>query len=75
MAFRDLREFIEVLDKAGELVHIREQVNWELELGTIMRRATETKAPAPFFENIQDYPGYRILGNSLGGCATVRPSL
>ncbi len=65
MAFKDLREYIEVLDKNGELVHIREQVNWELELGTIMRRGAEIGAPACLFENIKDYPGYRILGNSV----------
>ena len=46
MAFKDVREYIDVLEKAGELLHIKEEVNWELELGTIMRRAAEMGEPA-----------------------------
>ena len=56
MAFKDLRDYIAVLEKAGELVHIKEKVTWELELGTIMRRAAVMGEPACLFENIQDYP-------------------
>lgn len=65
MAFKDLREYIEVLDKAGEVLHIGKLVDWELEVGTILRRAAETGSPACLFENIKDYKGYRIFGNSV----------
>ena len=65
MAFKDVREYIDVLEKAGELLHIKEEVNWEVELGTIMRRAAEMGEPACLFENMKDYPGYRVLGNQV----------
>ena len=65
MPAKDIREFIEVLDKAGEIAHIKEEVDWDIELGAIERRAAETGAQACLFENIKDYPGYRILCNSL----------
>ncbi len=65
MAAKNIREFIEMLDKAGEVAHIREKVDWDLEMGAIERRAAETGARACLFENIKDYPGYRVLCNSL----------
>lgn len=69
MAFKDVREFIKALDKAGEIAHIKEEVDWDLELGAIERRAAETGAQACLFENIKDYPGHRVLCN---GVATWR---
>jgi len=67
MAFRDLRQFIEALDGTGDVVHIKQEVDWDLEVGAIGRRAYETQAPAVLFEKIKDYPdGYRIFGGSLG---------
>lgn len=66
MAYTDLREFIGVLERHGEVVSIREEVDWDLEAGAIMRRCCEDGYPAPFFQKIKDYPeGYRLLGNPL----------
>jgi phenylphosphate carboxylase alpha subunit len=70
MIFHDLREFIDLLDKEGEIVHIKKEVDWHLELGAIIRRSYDLKAPAPLFENIKGYPsGFRILGAPLGTSA------
>ena len=66
MAFRDLREFIAALDKMGEVVHIKQEVDWDLEVGAIGRRAYELEASAVLFEKIKDYPGYGIFGGALG---------
>jgi 4-hydroxy-3-polyprenylbenzoate decarboxylase len=65
MAFNDIRQFMEALDKSGELVHVQEKVDWELEAGAISRRCYETQGPALVFENIKDYPGHRLMGGSL----------
>ncbi len=65
MSTKNVREFIEKLDKVGEIAHIKAEVDWDEELGTIERRAAETGAQACLFENIKDYPGSRILCNSL----------
>ncbi len=66
MAFNNIREFMEALDRSGDIVRIKEEVDWELEAGAINRRCYETQGPSVFFENIKDYPGYHILGGSLG---------
>jgi len=65
--FRDVREFIARLEKEGEAVRIEEEVDWNLEVGAMLRRAAETGSPAPFFQKIKGYPeGYRMFG---GGAA------
>lgn len=66
MAFRDLRQFIKTLDRTGDVVHIKQEVDWDLEVGAIGRRAYELQGPAVLFENIKDYDGFRMLGGSLG---------
>ncbi|MBW2057005.1 MAG: UbiD family decarboxylase [Deltaproteobacteria bacterium] len=67
MPFSDLREYIEALEREGELVRIKREVDWNLELGAVIRRSYDLRAPAPLFENVKDYPkGYRILGAPIG---------
>jgi 4-hydroxy-3-polyprenylbenzoate decarboxylase len=66
MAFKDNREFIMALEKTGDLVRIKQEVDWDLEVGAIVRRTNELRGPAVFFERIKDYPeGYRIFGSPL----------
>lgn len=62
MAVIDNREFIDELEKAGELIRVKQEVDWDCEAGAIVRRAEEMNAPAPLFENVRDYPGHRIFG-------------
>ncbi|MDY6864332.1 MAG: UbiD family decarboxylase [Thermodesulfobacteriota bacterium] len=66
MAFNDLREFINKLEQEGELCRIQEEVDWNLEIGGIIRRVYDLGAPAPLFENIKDYTGFRIFGAPAG---------
>lgn len=66
MAFRDLREFIEVLGKTGDLIRITEEVDWNLEAGAITRRSNEKQGPAILFERIKGYPpGFRLMGGTI----------
>ncbi|MFQ5683532.1 MAG: UbiD family decarboxylase [Candidatus Binatia bacterium] len=63
MAYNDLREWLSVLEREGELVRVQTEVDWNLEAGAIVRRICETDGPAVLFEKIKDYPaGFRILG-------------
>ena len=62
MALKDLRDFIEVLDKAGHLVKVKQEVDWNLEVGAITRRACELQERATLFEKVKGAPGVRILG-------------
>jgi phenylphosphate carboxylase alpha subunit len=66
MPFADLREFVERLRSAGELVALDEQVDWNLEIGALTRLGLDDRGPALLFENVKDYPGSRALGNVLG---------
>lgn len=67
MGCKDLREYIERLEEEGELVRIEQEIDWDLEVGAIIRRSLDLKAPAPLFENIKGYEkGCRILGAMTG---------
>ena len=55
-AFGDMRGWIEALEAAGELHEIDAEVDWNVELGTIMRLAQGPgTGPALLFNNIKDY--------------------
>ena len=53
MAYADLREYMNRLEAQGELKRITTEVEWNLELGAIMRRANDLREPALLFENIK----------------------
>jgi len=44
--YKDNREFIKALGKTGDLVTIEQEVDWDLEMGAIVRRVYELKAPS-----------------------------
>jgi len=46
MAYKDLREFIAALEKAGELVRIKERVSPKLEITEITDRVSKKFGPA-----------------------------
>jgi 4-hydroxy-3-polyprenylbenzoate decarboxylase len=72
----DLRDWIKLLDKHGELKRIREEVSPHLEIAEItdrvsksgFDRSSKTKpgGAALLFENIKNHPGARILINQFG---------
>jgi len=55
MPYKDLREFIAVLEKQGDAVRVEKEVDANLEVGAITRRVNETQSPAPFFQKIKGY--------------------
>ena len=50
MAYRSLREFLGVLEAAGELVRVAEPVSTVLEMTEIQRRLLASGGPAVLFE-------------------------
>jgi len=67
MALKDLRDFIKLLESHGELTRVREEVDWNLEMGAIVRHCYDLGAPAALFEKVKDHAkGFRALGASLG---------
>ena len=71
VAFGDLRGFIEALKAQGELAEIDAEVDWNIELGTVMRLAQGPgTGKALIFNNIKDYNAptsrcRRIFGSAL----------
>ncbi|MDP2728311.1 MAG: UbiD family decarboxylase, partial [Dehalococcoidia bacterium] len=67
MIFQDLRQYIAKLEQEGEIQRVEMEVDWDLELGAIIRRSYDLKAPAPLFQKIKGcQEGYRVLGAPLG---------
>jgi len=86
LAYEDLREWIKRLDRAGELVRVREEVDPMLEITEIADRAAkagrkggvkgyEAGGPALLFEKVKGYPGSRVLMNQFGSEKRMRMSL
>jgi 4-hydroxy-3-polyprenylbenzoate decarboxylase len=66
MAFESLGEYVEVLDKLGQLKRVKTKVSPNLEVAEIMRRLMYSgNKPAVFFENVEG-SGMPILGNAFG---------
>ena len=55
MPYRDLREFIDRLRSEGELAEISAEVDWQYEVGGIVRKNLDLKGPALLFKKIKDY--------------------
>ncbi|MCP2336162.1 UbiD family decarboxylase [Actinomadura rupiterrae] len=72
---RSLREFVDELERIGELQRVEREVDWNLEIGAIIRRSYDLRAAAPLFTNITGYQdtGFRVLGAPGGLSAPAHP--
>ncbi len=55
MADRDLRDFLERLEAAGQLKRVKAEVDWNLELSHVAKINEELNGPALLFENVKGY--------------------
>ncbi|MDO8688917.1 MAG: UbiD family decarboxylase [Dehalococcoidia bacterium] len=60
---RDQRDWIRQLDEAGELLHIRKEVDTKVSMGALIYESLEK---ALLFENIKGHPGWTCLGQAPG---------
>ena len=65
MHYQDLREFIDELEKQGELKRITLPVNSEFEITEICRRTLDREGPALLFENVVNN-SIPVLANLFG---------
>jgi len=74
MAYKDLHEFISLLETRGELVRIKTMVDPELEITEITDRVSKALGPALLFENVKgsDFP---VLINAYGTIKRMAMSL
>ena len=55
MAFKDLREFISLLEEKGDLRRIEASVSRDLEMSEIADRVVKSGGPALYFENVEGF--------------------
>ncbi|TDT60986.1 menaquinone biosynthesis decarboxylase [Fonticella tunisiensis] len=65
MAYRDLQDFIRVLEEKRLLKRIKVEVDSNLEITEITDRISKAYGPALLFENVKDSP-YPVLINAFG---------
>ncbi len=82
MAYDDLRDWIQALDRAGELKRVRMEADPILEITEIADRASKSRdrqgtvgGKALLFENLKGYPGSQLLINQFGSARRMRLAL
>ncbi|MCK5096728.1 MAG: UbiD family decarboxylase, partial [Desulfobacteraceae bacterium] len=65
MRFKSLKECIEFLEKQGDLVRVKEEIDPDLEMAEVTRRVFQKDGPALFFENIKSTP-FSAVSNLFG---------
>jgi 4-hydroxy-3-polyprenylbenzoate decarboxylase len=82
LAYDDLRDWIQALDRAGELKRIRTEADPILEITEIADRVSKSKdrqgsvgGKALLFENVKGYPGAQLLINQFGSASRMRLAL
>jgi len=55
MPYKDLREFIDRLRVENELAEISAEVDWQYEMGGVVRKTLDLKGPALLFERVKGY--------------------
>ncbi len=74
MAFRDLREYIALLEKRGELKRVHAEVSRDLEIAEFADRAVKRGGPALLFESVRGY-SVPVLVNMFGTEARTAAAL
>ena len=86
MAYDDLRDWIQALERAGELRRIRTEADPILEITEITDRVSKSRSSekdrqgsvggsALLFENVKGYPGRKLLINQFGSARRMRLAL
>ena len=55
MAYSDLREFLSILEKKGELLRFKAEIDPRLEITEVLSRLLQKKGPAVIFENVRGH--------------------
>lgn len=65
MAYRDLSDFVASLEKEGDLLRVKDEVDPYLEVTEILDRAVKEGGPAVLFEKVKGH-SIPVLGNVMG---------
>ena len=70
--FEDLRGFLAHLESQKQLLRVKDEVSVKYEIAAGMRKTSDIEGPALLFENVKDYPGWRVLGRTVRDAKTRR---
>ena len=59
---QDLREFLDVLEREGQLLEVNREVDTRFEVAAGIRKSSDIGGPALLFNNVKDHPDWRVLG-------------
>jgi 2,5-furandicarboxylate decarboxylase 1 len=62
----DFRQYLDALEKAGQLVHVTKEVSPEFEVAAYVRKSSDTEGPAFLFEHVKGHPGWRLAAGLYG---------
>ena len=63
--YSDMREYLQLLEKAGLLKHVTAEVDLKHEIGAISARSFQRSGPALQFDNIKGFPGQPLVNNIM----------
>lgn len=61
MPFKDLREFLALLEEKGELLRSKKSVDVKFEISSYIRKTSDERGPAILFENVKNF-GMPVVG-------------
>ncbi|MCC7142136.1 MAG: UbiD family decarboxylase, partial [Candidatus Eisenbacteria bacterium] len=73
-AVRDLRSFLSVLERSGELARVKVPVSARYEVAEIISRVSAAYGPAVLFEQVEGYD-FPIVSNLLGSARRIELAL
>ena len=65
------RQYLQDLENAGQLVHVKKEVSPEFEIAAYVRKSSDTMGPAFVFENVKGHPGWRLAAGLYGTMARL----
>ena len=72
---KDMWDYLEWLERRGELIRVEEELSPELEIPAFLRKAMYGKKGAVLFERVKGYPEWKAVGNLFTSVETVREAL
>ena len=73
--FRSLRDWISFLDRQGDIVHNKEEVDIWGEVAAISSKIAQVDGPAVIYENIKGFPGWKLHSDGLTAHRRVAQAL
>jgi 4-hydroxy-3-polyprenylbenzoate decarboxylase len=75
MPFRDLREYVEAMRKSNRMIVVDDEVDVDLEIAELTRRATYAGLPPLLFNKVKGFQGWRVLTNVFYSVEAIRDML